>query len=140
MEFYWEEVCQREAVAKLNTIPGGELQYSAPLYFYEFTTRDAVNHSNDGLSFKLLPKSQKTGQTRPNKKQGGRFGDGNRIGTRVTIVIRNSARITDRGQEEDRNLVQDQARRKLLRHPGLHPHPNFHPGDLGLLLQVQQAA
>jgi hypothetical protein len=32
MKFYWEEICWKEAVAKLNTIPGGELQYSAPIY------------------------------------------------------------------------------------------------------------
>jgi len=37
MKSYWEEVCRKKAVAKLNTIPVGELQYSAPIYFYEFT-------------------------------------------------------------------------------------------------------
>jgi hypothetical protein len=36
MRFYWPKICWKEAVAKLNRIPEGELQYSAPIYFCEF--------------------------------------------------------------------------------------------------------
>jgi hypothetical protein len=32
MTFYWKEICGEEAVAKVNTIPGRGLQYSALIF------------------------------------------------------------------------------------------------------------
>jgi hypothetical protein len=95
-------VCWKEDVAKLNTISGRGLQYSAPISFCEFTTRDLVNHLNDRLFLKLLPKSPKTGQTRPNKKQGSRFWDGNRIRDGINTRVKDRVRRRTRDRTRKR--------------------------------------
>ncbi len=95
MKFYCEGSAGKKLLQSSTQFREEELQYSAPIYFCEFTTKDVVNHLNDRLFFKLLPKSPKTGQTRPDKKQGGRFGDGNRIGTGLPS---NQGQCEDQGQ------------------------------------------